>query len=213
MKSRWKLKVYDLKPVSGFKWRHSPEVKDMKKKKLIFMIIMLLVVIPNATFCFPDVSAAQTSAMKIKIGQKAPDFTLKTLDGTEITLSDYFGKKVVMLEFWATWCNICVAEIPTIMKNYDKFKDQGFEILAITLQSGDDAEIAKVIEELGIEYPVLIDERLKVATKIYGLAGPIPLKVIIGADGVVKYSHVGDYPPGEDEVPFVVEDLIMEIPK
>ena len=185
----------------------------MKKKKLIFMIIMVLIVAPNATFCFPGVSAAQTSAMKIKIGQKAPDFTLKTLDGTEVTLSDYFGKKVVMLEFWATWCNICVSEIPNIMKSYDKFKDKGFEILAITLQSGDDAEIGKVIEELGITYPVLIDERLKVATKIYGLAGPIPLKVIIGADGVVKYSHVGDYPPGEDEVPFVVEDLIQEIPK
>ena len=185
----------------------------MKKKKLIVMIIMLLVVAPNATFCFPSVSAAQTSAMKIKIGQKAPDFTLKTLDGAEVTLSDYFGKKVVMLEFWATWYNICVAEIPGLVKNYEKFKDQGFEILAITLQSGDDADISKVVEENGIAYPVLIDERLKVATKIYGLAGPIPLKVIIGADGVVKYSHVGDYPPGEDEVPFVVEDLILEIPK
>ena len=185
----------------------------MKNKKVIVMIIMLLFVAPNATFCFPGVSEAQSSAMKIKVGQKAPDFTLKTLDGTEVTLSDYFGKKVVMLEFWATWCNICVAEIPNIVKNYEKFKDQGFEILAVTLQAGDDAEIGKVIEEMGITYPVLIDDRLKVATKIYGLAGPIPLKVIIGADGIVKYSHVGDYPPGEDEIPFVVEDLIQEIPK
>lgn len=185
----------------------------MKNKKLIVMIIMMLVVAPNATFCFPSVSIAQTNAMKVKIGQKAPDFTLKTLDGTEVTLSDYFGKKVVMLEFWATWCNICVAEIPNIVKNYEKFKDQGFEILAITLQSGDDEEIGKVIGEHGIKYPVLIDDRLKVATKIYGLAGPIPLKVIIGVDGVVKYTHVGDFPPGEDEVPFVLEDLIQEIPK
>jgi len=185
----------------------------MNRNKLIVMIILLLIVAPNATFCFPGVSAAQTSAMKIKVGQKAPDFTLKTLDGEAVTLSDYFGKKVVMLEFWATWCNICVAEIPSIVKNYEKFKDQGFEVLAITLQSGDDAEIRKVIEEQGIKYPVLIDERLKVATKIYGLAGPIPLKVIIGVDGVVKYSHVGDFPPGEDEIPFVVEDLIQEVPK
>lgn len=185
----------------------------MKNKKLIITIVMFLVVTPHATFCFPSVSAAQTTAMKVKIGQKAPDFTLETLDGTKVTLSDYFGKKVVMLEFWATWCNICVSEIPTLVRNYEKFKDQGFEIIAVTLQSGDDAEISKVIEENGIVYPVVIDERLKVATKIYGLAGPIPLKVIIGADGVVRYSHVGDYPPGEDEVPFVVEDLIQEIPK
>jgi peroxiredoxin len=185
----------------------------MKNKKLVLTIVMLFFVAPNATFCFPGVSVAQTTAMKVKIGQKAPDFTLKTLDGQKITLSDYFGKKVVMLEFWATWCNICVEEIPNLVKNYDSFKDKGFEILAITLQSGEDAEIGRVIDELGIEYPVLIDERLKVATKVYGLAGPIPLKVVIGADGIVKYSHVGDYPPGEDEIPFVVEDLIQEIPK
>ena len=185
----------------------------MKNKKLIAMVLALLVVTPHATFCFPSVSVAQTTAMKVKIGQKAPDFTLKTLDGGEVTLSEYFGKKVVMLEFWATWCNICVAEIPNLVKNYETFKDKGFEILAITLQSGDDAEISKVVQENGIQYPVLIDDRLKVATKIYGLAGPIPLKVIIGADGVVKYSHVGDYPPGEDEIPFVVEDLIQEIPR
>ena len=69
----------------------------MKNKKLIVMIILLLFVAPNATFCFPGVSEAQTSAMKIKIGQKAPDFTLKTLDGEEITLSDYLGKR------WSCW--------------------------------------------------------------------------------------------------------------
>ena len=185
----------------------------MKNKKLVLVIIALFIVVYGATLCLPGISSAQTTAMKVKIGQKAPDFTLKTLEGEEITLSDYFGKKVVMLEFWATWCNICVEEIPNILKNYDRFKDMGFEILAITLQSGDDEEIKRVIDELGVSYPVLIDEKLKVATKIYGLAGPIPLKVIIGADGVVKYSHVGDYPPGEDEIPFVVEDLIGEIPK
>ena len=136
----------------------------MKKKKLVMVIMFMLIVTPHVTFCFPSISSAQSTAMKVKIGQKAPDFTLKTLDGGKITLSDYFGKKVVMLEFWATWCNICVAEIPNIVKNYEKFKDQGFEVLAITLQSGDDAEIAKVVEENGVTYPILIDERLKVAT-------------------------------------------------
>ena len=182
----------------------------MKSKKLVMVIIFMLVVAPHATFCFPSISEAQTTAMKVKIGQEAPDFTLKTLDGSKVTLSEYFGKKVVMLEFWATWCNICVSEIPSIVKNYEKYKDQGFEILGITLQSGDDAEIAKVVEENGIKYPILIDERLKVATKVYGLAGPIPLKVMIGCDGKVKYSHVGDYPPGEDEIPYVIEDLLLE---
>ncbi len=182
----------------------------MGRRKLFFGLLMFFMVVPHMTFCFQGVSLAQSTAMKVKIGQKAPDFTLKTLDGQEVSLSDYIGKNVIMLEFWATWCDICKREIPTIIKNYKQFHEKGFEILAITLQSGDDAEIQKVVDKFEIPYPVLIDDKLKVATKIYGLAGPIPLKVIIGCDGNVKYSHVGDYPPGEDEVPFVVEDLLKE---
>ena len=184
----------------------------MRRRRLLFIVFMVFMVVPHITFCFQGISMAQSTAMKVKIGQKAPDFTLKTLDGTEITLSDYFGKKVVMLEFWATWCNICKKELPTLIKNYNEFKDKGFVILGVTLQSGDDEEIQEVIDEFGIPYPILIDDKLKVATKVYGLSGPIPLKVIIGCDGIVKYSHVGDYPPGEDEVPFVVEDLLQECP-
>ena len=175
------------------------------------MVIMLAVMlVSQLTLSFPEVSMALT-AMKVKIGSKAPDFTLKTLDGEEVSLSDYLGKKVVMLEFWATWCNICMKELPNLVKNYNDFKDKGFVILGITLQS-DFEEVRRVVEENKVEYPILLDERLKVATKVYGLAGPIPLKVIIDCDGIVQYSHVGDYPVGEDEVPFVVEDLIQGCP-
>ena len=181
----------------------------MSKRKLFFGLLVLFMIVPHMTFCFQGVSLAQSTAMKVKIGQEAPDFTLKSLDGQEVSLSEYSGK-VVMLEFWATWCNICKKEIPTIIKNYKQFNEKGFEILAITLQSGDDAEIQEVVDKFKIPYPILIDDKLKVATKVYGLAGPIPLKVIIGCDGKVKYAHVGDFPPGEDEVPFVVEDLLTE---
>jgi peroxiredoxin len=185
----------------------------MRNSKLALAMPLAWVVVLFLSLCVPWGSEAHAAAMKVKVGQKAPDFTLRTLDGVEITLSDYFGKKVVMLEFWATWCNVCVDEIPNLMRNYDAFREKGFEVLGITLQSGEEAEIRKIVKEYGITYPILIDERLKVATKVYGLAGPIPLKVVIGADGIVHYSHVGDYPPGEDEIPFVVEDLIQEIPR
>lgn len=185
----------------------------MKRRKMLFVVLVLFMVVPNITLCFQGVSEAQSTAMKVKIGQKAPDFTLKSLDGKEITLSSYFGKKVVMLEFWATWCNICKKEIPTLIKDYNEYKDRGFELLAIALETGDDKQVRKMAKEKGMPYPVLIDSDLKVATKIYGLAGPIPLKVIIGVDGTVKYSHVGDYPPGENEVPFVLDDLVLEVPK
>ncbi len=114
-----------------------------------------------------------------------------------------------MLEFWATWCDICKKEIPHLLKTYNRFREKDFELLAITLQSGDNVEIARTAKKYEISYPILIDEDLNVATTVYGV-GPIPLKVIVGCDGKVKYSHVGDFPPGEDEVPFVVEDLLQE---
>jgi peroxiredoxin len=192
-------------------------IMGMKNKRLIIALIMTVLVVPQLTFCFPGVSQAQT-AMKRKIGEKAPDFTLKSLPAErggeygKISLSDYIGKKVILLEFWATWCDICVGEIPTLVKDYEEFKDKGFEILAITLQAGEEEDIWKLKEQHNITYPILLDERLKVATRIYGLAGPIPLKVVIDCDGIIQYSHVGDYPVGENELPFVIEDLIQGCP-
>jgi thiol-disulfide isomerase/thioredoxin len=94
------------------------------KKKFTLIAMIFFLTLPSTTLCFQGVSEAQSTAMKIKIGQKAPDITLKTIDGYEITLSDNFGKKVVMLEFWATWCDICKKEIPHLLKTYNRFRER-----------------------------------------------------------------------------------------
>lgn len=155
---------------------------------------------------------AQDTAMGVKIGEKAPDFTLLDLQtGNQVSLSDLVGKKVVMLEFWAPWCDICLREMPELVREYNEFKGKGFEILSIVLHSGDSKEVRVIMEEKKLNYPVLLDKDFHVATKLYRLAGPIPLKVIIDHKGIVRYAHVGDYPPGENEVPFVLEDLLGEM--
>lgn len=155
---------------------------------------------------------AQDTAMRVKIGDKAPDFKLKdVMTGNVVTLSESVGSKVVMLDFWATWCDICKREMPSLVKLYSEWRPKGFELLSIVLPSGNVEEIRKIIKEKKLNYPTLLDADLSVATKSYGLAGPIPLKVVIDHKGIVRYSHVGDYPPGEDELPFVLEDLIKEM--
>lgn len=154
---------------------------------------------------------AQDCAMRVKIGEKGPEFKLKdVMTGKSVALSEFGGKKIVMLEFWATWCDICKREMPNLVKLQTAWKDKGFEILSIVLPSGNIEDIRKIAREKKLNYAVLLDADLSVATKSYGLAGPIPLKVVIDHKGVVRYCHVGDYPPGEEELPFVIEDLVKE---
>ena len=160
------------------------------------------------------VLAVGDTAMRLKVGEKAPDFRLlDVMTGKTITLSEFAGKKVVMLEFWATWCDICVREMPNLVKLHTAWKPKGFELLSIVLPSGNVSAIKKIVIEKKLTYPALLDADLAVATKLYGLAGPIPLKVVIDHKGIIRYTHVGDYPPGEDELPFVLEDLVKEMGK
>ncbi len=176
--------------------------------------LALLGALACAAFAGPSASLAQDTAMRVKIGEKAPAFKLKDLmTGRVVALSDFQGKKIVMLEFWATWCDICKREMPNLVKFQGAWRDKGFEILSIVLPSGNVDDIKKIAREKKLNYAVLLDADLSVATKAYGLAGPIPLKVVIDHKGVVRYAHVGDYPPGEDELPFVVEDLVKEMGK
>src|SRR5512139_3119332 len=156
-------------------------------------------------------AASSDTAMRLKIGDKAPDFRLKDLkSGKTFTLSEFAGKQVVMLEFWATWCDICKREMPNLVKLQTAWGDKGFRILSIVLPAGNLDDVRKIVREKKLNYGVLLDADLSVATKLYGLAGPIPLKVVIDQKGIIRYAHVGDYPPGEDELPFVLEDIVKE---
>ena len=180
----------------------------MRGGKVGVRVLAVLAVLAVAQAAF----AGSDTAMRLKIGEKAPDFRLKdVVSGKTVALSDYSGKKIVMLEFWATWCDICKREMPYLVKLQSAWKDRDFEILSIVLPP--EKGVKEIALEKKLNYHTLIDADLTVATKLYGLAGPIPLKVVIDHKGVIRYTHVGDYPPGEEELPFVLEDLVKEMGK
>jgi peroxiredoxin len=157
-------------------------------------------------------SLATDTAMRIRIGEKAPVFSLQELmTGKTVTLSEYKGRNVVMVEFWGTWCDICVREVPELRKLYSEWKDRGFELLSIAVPPGDADEVRRFVREKKLPYPTFLDEDLTVAAGLYGLAGPIPLKVLVDHRGVVRYAHVGDYPPGDGELSQMIEDLVKEM--
>lgn len=88
-------------------------------------------------------------------GKVAPNFSAKDMDGDLITLSDYRGK-VVLLDFWATWCAPCVAEIPSVKAAYDKYKDQGFVVIGVNLDQ-DMGKLKQFVSDQGIAWPQVID--------------------------------------------------------
>ena len=116
------------------------------------------------------------------VGTPAEDFQLVDLKGRPQSLSDYQGK-VVLLNFWATWCKPCTTEMPAMQATYDKLADKGFVVLAIN-ELEDDAKVREHIRQYGHTFPVLMDRDNKVANQfgVYGL----PVSFFIDESGVVR---------------------------
>lgn len=102
-----------------------------------------------------DVRARSQRPPSPQAGFAAPDFTLETLDGGTISLADLRGQ-VVLINFWATWCPPCRAEMPAIQQVYDKYRDQGFTVLAVDVQESD-GQVTAFIDQMELTFPILMD--------------------------------------------------------
>lgn len=181
----------------------------MRRAVKVLLVTLASVV---ALFAFEQSAGAELKYIGVKVGEAAPDFVLKTLDGESIRLSSYEGKKVVLLDFWATWCNVCKKQLSTTNKDYNKYRDQGFEVLSVVLNASDAKGVRKIRKLKKLDFPILLDKQWKVSKK-YGLEGPIPVMVVIDVNGIVRFTHFGEFPHGENEIPYVVEELLSELPQ
>jgi peroxiredoxin len=116
------------------------------------------------------------------VGTQAEDFRLTDLDGKSQSLSQYRGK-IVLVNFWATWCKPCTAEMPAMQAMYDKLRDKGFVVLAVN-ELEDDAKVREHIKQYGHTFPVLMDRDNKVANQ-FGVFG-LPVSVFIDQEGRVQ---------------------------
>ena len=115
-------------------------------------------------------------------GMPAADFTLTDLDGRQQSLNQYRGK-VVLLNFWATWCKPCTTEMPAMQTTYDRLHDKGFVVLAVN-ELEDDDKVREHIRTYKHTFPVLMDRENRVAN-LYGVYG-LPVSVFIDEAGIVQ---------------------------
>jgi len=138
---------------------------------------------------------SSTSALAVELQQSAPDFTLKSLGGENLRLEEYRGK-VVLINFWASWCGPCRQEMPILDQIRQRYQGAGFEVLGVNVE-GKDPKARKVAERLNVSFPLLFDESQQVSEN-YDLQG-MPFSVLIDRNGQIMYIHKG-YKPGDEKI-------------
>jgi peroxiredoxin len=150
--------------------------------------------------------ALSAVAEAVTVGAYAPEFTLKRLDGGDLRLEEYRGR-VVLINFWASWCGPCRQELPLLDRLHQQYQDAGFAVLGVNVE-GTEAPARSLIDKVPVGFPVLIDANQLVSAR-YALEA-VPSTVLIDRDGVVRYVHHGFQPGDEAEYLEVVKELIRE---
>lgn len=121
-------------------------------------------------------------------GRLAPDFEVSLLSGEKFKLADNIGKKVIILNFFATWCGPCKEEMPELNNYYEKHKDESLMLIGIDANEGEDV-VKDFVKEFNVTFPVGIDHDGRLQ-KLYTVRG-FPTTVFIGADGTVNIYEIG----------------------
>jgi peroxiredoxin len=131
------------------------------------------------------IAAMLATAKKTDIGQVAPDFTLNDVDGKPVTLSGYAKDKVVLVDFWASWCGPCRGENPNVVKAFNAYRDKGFTVLGVSLDDKKDAWV-KAIQDDHLDWGQVSDLKgwSSEVAALYGIRG-IPMNFLLDKDGKI----------------------------
>jgi peroxiredoxin len=154
----------------------------------------------------PSNGLSKNPQNKPEVDFPAPGFSLEIVGGRNIVnLSDYKGK-VVLLNFWASWCFPCREEMPSMQELYQIFKDREFEILAVNLDKFGEEKVLSFVSNYGLTFPILLDKELKTA-QIYEVRN-IPTTYIIDKNGIIKEKIIGEKHWTEPELVNKIETLM-----
>ncbi len=167
----------------------------MRKGSHIFALVILLLL--SMAGCSQE---GEQGPRLLKEGEKAPDFLLPSLEGKKVSLKDMAGKKTLIV-FWATWCPSCKEELKSLDRTYRKYKDMGFNILAINIYDSKKM-VEGYVKRYDLTFPVLLDREGDVAERYLVFA--IPIAYMVDERGIIRERFIGGLPERD------VMDLLRE---
>ena len=132
-------------------------------------------------------AASGMAAAAVQLSANAPDFTLRSVAGTNVRLAEQRGQ-VVLVNFWATWCAPCLQEMPHLNRLHERYRNSGFVLLGVNIDD-DPRAAAALATKLGLRFPVLLDTDKKVS-RVYDMSA-MPATLLIDRDGRVRHIHRG----------------------
>jgi peroxiredoxin len=173
----------------------------MKLKKLFYLLLVLMLITGGCKKNKTELAQQTEAETEIKPtqpiddstpsttgGKPAPAFTLQDLNGKNVSLADLRGK-VVVLDFWATWCPPCVKEIPHFIELYEQYKDKGLAMVGISLDREGISVVKAFVQKYQIKYPIMMTDGL--VDKAFGGITSIPTTFLIDPAGNISKKYVG----------------------
>src|SRR5690606_23984245 len=146
-------------------------------------------------------NATKENREVLQVGDPAPDFKLTDLNGEEHQLSDYKGQGV-FVNFWGTWCKPCEKEFPLMERQYQVYKDQGVQILAVNIAQSD-FEVKQYAEQRDLTFPIVIDKN-KSVMEAYNII-PLPTTLLVNAEGNIEKIITGEM--SEEDIQSYMEQI------
>ncbi len=175
------------------------ELFNMRKREMFSRALLVLLVL--ALIALPVFAG---NALE---GKKAPDFTLKDISGKRVALKDMLAKGPVLIDFWATWCAPCKQAFPHLKVIHEKYKEQGFNLLAISIDNTRSvSKVRPFAKSQGWDFPVLLDTNSEVLKKYRGSS--VPHTVLLDENGMVVKVWIGYHAGEEVEIDAEVQKLV-----